>query len=122
MSNIVEDVEKETAEVGRLARMVVAKRVLVVTVVTVILQVLIAYHIITPDISSHVQTYLKDALDALGAVVAIFYIQKGVTPVTDPRNNAGTPLVPVTRAQALIENAKYESELPSAEPAVEHEV
>lgn len=84
----------EFEKVGAFAREVVAKRVAIVTVVTVLLHLAIVYHIITPDLSVHVTNYITEALDALAVIVATVYARAGVTPKDSPQNDAGVPLVP----------------------------
>lgn len=105
MSNVVQKLEQDGAELGKFARAVVAKRIVVVAVVAAVLQLLVGYHVITPGVSGDVTKYINDLIDVLAVISGILFAQRGVTPTSDPRNDTGVALVPVTRVQALIANA-----------------
>jgi hypothetical protein len=115
----VKDLEKEVAEVGKLARLVVAKRVAIVAVVAVALNLLIAYHIITPDMSNSATGYIKDVLDGIAALVAVLYAQKGVTPLVDPRDDSGQALIPVSSVLNAIVDDEADDETVPPTPADE---
>jgi len=77
-----------------LAREVLAKRVAVVAAVTAALHLVIGPHWLTIAQSDAVISQVTAGIDLLGVLVAVLYARPAVTPVTDPRDNAGNPLVP----------------------------
>ncbi len=87
--------EEELAQASKFARALVAKRVAIIAVVTIILHLAVSYGWITSDWSDATVANVTAVLDAIGAITAILVIQPKVTPVDDPRDNEGTPLVPV---------------------------
>lgn len=103
------DLERDANDVGTIARAVVAKRVAIVAVVSVLLQLLVGYQVIPLDVSSHITSYINDGITALSTVIAVVYAQKGVTPTSDPRNDTGTKLVPATQVQAILADAQYDT-------------
>ena len=76
------------------AREVLAKRVTVVAAVTAALHLIVGLHWLTIAQSSAVIGQVTAGIDLLGVLAAVLYARPAVTPVADPRDNAGTPLVP----------------------------
>lgn len=98
-------VEREAQVVGKWAREIVAKRVAIIAVVTILIQLAVSYGWVTPDLSDGALGYVNSALDAVGALVAIVYTRKGVTPNNSPKDNAGVPLVSADIVHAAISEA-----------------
>lgn len=113
------DVMKDMSIVGKLAREVVAKRVAIVAVITILLQLAISYHIITPEISGEVTKHITDGLDALAVIVGIFVVRQGVTPKNDPQNDAGEPLIPVSAVKGGSANVEEPHPVPDEVAYVE---
>ena len=76
------------------AREVLAKRVTVVAAVTAALHLIVGLHWLTIAQSDAVISQVTAGIDLLGVLVAVLYVRPAVTPVADPRDNAGHPLVP----------------------------
>jgi len=87
------------------AREVLAKRVTVVAAVTAALHLIVGLHWLTIAQSSAVIGQVTAGIDLLGVVVAVLYARPAVTPVTDPRDNAGTPLVPAVSPTVAVPTA-----------------
>lgn len=70
------------------------------TVVGLVLTLLVVAHVLTPDTSATLGPALASALPtvvgAVGTVVAALRARRHVTPLSDPRNAAGLPLVAAT--------------------------
>jgi len=96
---MVNVIQQDVKKVNSFARAVVAKRVAIVTAVTILIQLALSYGWVTPDVSDNVLHWVNSALDALGALVAIAIVHPVVTPTKDPRDAAGNPLIPVAVAE-----------------------
>lgn len=99
--SFIKGVEHDAQELGKFARAVVLKRVAIITAVTIIINLAIAYGWVTPDVSDNILHWLNVTIDAIGALVAIGVTQAVVTPSKDPRTNTGEPLVPVSHVEAV---------------------
>lgn len=109
MTNIVTDVKEVVVKLGAFERAVVAKRVAIVAVVTILVQLAVNYGVFGIDIQNNVLHWLNAALDAVAALVAISITQPAVTPLKDPRNDAGTALIPTSQVDAIVANAVSEA-------------
>ncbi len=81
---------------GRLAREVVAQRIVITGALTAALSVAVNYGWITPDWSNMATTWTTRGLDLVGIAVAVFWVRSGVTPAhpaLNPTSHNGTPLV-----------------------------
>lgn len=105
---------RDLSAAEKFAREVVAKRVAIILVITIVLNLAISYHWITPDISADVTRHVKDALDALATIVGTFVVRAAVTPSSDPRSpRRGEKLVPLS--SVVEQNAPSVEKAPSAE-------
>lgn len=105
VSDLRKDFETGVEDVGGFAREVVAKRVAIIAVVTVLVNLAVSYGWVTPTISDDVARWLQAVFEVAAAVAAIAVVRPAVTPVADPRDDSGEKLVPVSDALAAAEKA-----------------
>lgn len=86
-------------------RAVVAKRVAVVAVITIVVNLLVAHGIITPDVNHNVLGWLNAGFDTLAGIAAVAWVQPAVTPSADPRTDDGEALKPVSYIKAAVEHS-----------------
>lgn len=94
---------KDVAEVGRVAREIVVKRLFVTSTVATGLNVLLAEHVVSVRASHGVTTYLGVGLNVLGVLVGALWSRDGTTPADvalAPVSSAGEALAPVAGSSA----------------------
>jgi len=128
---VKDDLEAGVEDVGKFAREVVAKRVAIIGVITILVNLAITYGWITPDVSNDVLKWVGAIIDAVAAIAAIAVVRPALTPVKDPRNDAADKLVPVSDVMATVEKVASQAQTEVAEirqgnienaPEVLHEV
>lgn len=102
------------SRLSALAREVVAQRLAIVAAVTAVLHTVIALHWLTIAQSDGAIRDITGALDLLGVIVGAAYVRSGVTPLSDPRDNTGTPLAPIAAPAAAPLPAPSDAELAAA--------
>lgn len=95
---------RDVQQAGRFARAVAARRASITAAVTMVLEQLVAFRLITPSISTSTGHYLEWALGAAGFLGGLKWVHAGVTPADPalaPRSAAGEQLVTDTIAAAV---------------------
>lgn len=103
-----QDVTDVEEGVSSFARAVAAKRIAVVGIATTVLDVLVTFHAITPDLSSHADSMISGGLTVLATIGAGAWVHHGTTPANTaliPKDQDGTPLVPAAVAAKLVQAA-----------------
>lgn len=86
----------DPVKVGGWAREVVARRALILIAVAAVAHVLVLTGAVPEGISEQAEAWATSILDALAAVVGVFWIRSGTTPADPalaPRSSNGLPLV-----------------------------
>lgn len=86
----------DPAKVGGWAREIVARRALILIAVAAVVHVLVLTGALPDSVSEQAEAWTVSVLDALAAVVGIFWIRSGTTPADPalgPRSTSGAPLV-----------------------------
>lgn len=91
-------VEKDYAEVGSLAREIVAKRVTITAAVSAALDLALAEHWVSVSLSAHATSWLAIGLNGVAAVVGVLWSRDATTPADpalNPTSVAGEALVAI---------------------------
>jgi hypothetical protein len=89
----------QLAELGKLAREIVAKRAAVTAAVATAASIATSYHWITPGVSTYANTWVTRGIDLLAVIIGGAWIRSGVTPADPalaPESSTGAALVEAT--------------------------
>lgn len=114
MANVI---SKDILKAEGWGREVLAKRVAIVGVITIVLNLVVGYGWLGVDFSDQVLRWVGAFFDALTAVLAIVAARPVVTPVASPKNNKGEVLVPTSTVSKAIEEALQKQSADNAKAA-----